>query len=274
MPDDLASQVAHLQHQIAKLQQMASLGELVGTTTHEFNNYLMTIINYAKLGMRNEDKEARDRAFQKIHDAGLKAAEVTKVILGSAKNRSDKMEPTDLKPIVQQAILLLEREMRKYQISLDTDLQDVPQVVASGNQIQQVLINLLINARQAIGDGGQILVSLTEDLEHKSVDLKVQDNGPGMSTELMSRIFEPRFSTKDGPDETGKGGSGFGLYNCRQIVESHRGKIRVESSPGKGTCFTIKLHPVASQIQDPAASNPPTTSTTAQTSSTPVSRTA
>ena len=241
---DLSSQIANLQHQVAKLQQMASLGELVGTTTHEFNNYLMTIINYAKIGMRQQDQETRDRAFQKIHDAGIKAAEITKVILGSARNRSDKMEPTELKPVIEQVILLMEREMRKYQISLETDLQDVPGVWANGNQIQQVLINLLVNSRQAIGSSGSITVSLVEDLENKCVEVKIQDNGPGMPPEVLTKIFEPRFSTKDGPDESGKGGSGFGLYNCRQIIESHKGKIRVASTVGKGTLFIIKLNQV------------------------------
>ena len=225
---------------------MATLGELVGTTTHEFNNYLMTIINYAKIGMRHKDEESRDRAFQKIHDAGCKAAEITKVILGSAKNRSDKMEPTDLKPVAEQAIMLLEREMRKYQISLETDIQSVPKIMAQGNQIQQVLINLLVNSRQALEPGGSIYVTLTADADVDEVELKVQDTGSGIPQETLRKIFEPQFSTKSGPDETGKGGSGFGLYNCRQIIESHRGKIRVESSVGKGTCFTIRFKVIES----------------------------
>lgn len=238
----LSQQIENLQIQISRLQQMASLGELVGTTTHEFNNYLMTIINYAKIGMRHKDDESRDRAFQKIHDAGIKAAEITKVILGSARNRSDKLEPTDLKVIVEQAILLLEREMRKYRINLETQLESVPAVMANGNQIQQVLINLLVNARQALDIGGQINVSLHHPKDSSVVELQVKDNGQGMPREVLTRIFDPQFSTKSGPDETGKGGTGFGLYNCRQIIEAHRGKIRVESSPGNGTCFTIMLN--------------------------------
>ena len=260
MPDtDSLNQIAHLKQEVAKLQQMASLGELVGTTTHEFNNYLMTIINYAKIGIRQPEPETRDRAFQKIHDAAIKAAEITKVILGSARNCPDNREPTDLKPLVEQALLLLEREMRKYQISLETSLQDVPPVMASGNQIQQVLINLLVNSRQATEPGGTITVSLVEDRDSGFVDLKVQDNGSGMPPEVLQKIFEPRFSTKQGPDETGKGGSGFGLYNCRQIIESHQGKIRVASTVGRGTCFTIKLNPVRTAAEGagtlPGASN-------------------
>lgn len=255
----LAQQIDQLQNQISRMQQMASLGELVGTTTHEFNNYLMTIINYAKIGLRNRDPETRDRALQKIHDAGIKAAEITQVILGSARNRSDRMEPTRLKPIVEQAVLLLEREMRKYQIGLETHLEDVPEVMAIGNQIQQVLINLLVNARQAVKPGGQITLSLRRVPETATVELSVRDNGSGMTPEVMRRIFEPQFSTKSGPDETGKGGCGFGLYNCRQVIEAHRGKIRVESKPGEGSCFTIKLQAVT-------GANPEDTSPTPATS--------
>jgi len=249
--NNLAAQVASLQQQLSKMQQMASLGELVGTTTHEFNNYLMTIINYAKLGMRQTDQAARDRAFQKIFDAGQKAAQVTSVILGSARNRSDQLEPTDLKVVIEQAMVLLEREMRKYQIGVQLNLGSVPKALACGNQIQQVLINLLVNARQAIGSGGQITLTLVEDKASGTIDIRVLDDGPGMSNAVLTKIFEPQYSTKSGPDESGKGGSGCGLYNCRQIIETHHGKIRVESSVGKGTCFIIKLQN-ADKVKVPA----------------------
>lgn len=257
VPDsDLANQLQSLQQQIASLQQMAAIGELVGTTTHEFNNYLMTIINYAKIGMRHKDEATRDRAFQKIHDAGIKAAEITRVILGSARNRSDQMEPTDLQPIIEQAILLLERELRKYKISLETRFSPVPKVMANGNQIQQVLINLLVNSRQAMEPGGILQIALEADSETQTVDIKVRDNGKGMPPEVLKRIFDPSFSTKSGPDATGKGGTGFGLYNCRQIIESHHGKIRVESSVGVGTCFTVKLQPVRENSETPPGTEP------------------
>jgi signal transduction histidine kinase len=249
----LAEQVAHLQTQLSQMQQMAALGELVGTTTHEFNNYLMTIINYAKLGMRQTDEASRNRAFQKIFDAGQRAAQVTSVILGSARNRSSQLEPTQLSTIIEQAMVLLEREMRKYQIGVELNLPEVPKVLANGSQIQQVLINLLINSRQAIGSGGSITISLVEDTKQDAIDLKILDDGPGMPPDVLTRIFEPQFSTKSGPDESGKGGSGFGLYNCRQIIEAHQGKIRVDSSVGKGTCFTLKLRkaPAPSAISSP-----------------------
>ena len=92
--------------------------------------------------------------------------------------------------------------------------------------------------------GGQVLIKLDYDQANDTVDLVVRDTGVGIPADKLQRIFDPFFSTKKGPDETGKGGTGLGLSSCRNIIESHRGRIRVESTVGKGTAFTIKL-PVA-----------------------------
>ena len=109
-----------------------------------------------------------------------------------------------------------------------------------------MLLNLLINARQAMPSGGRVLIRLEHDAAADMVDLVVRDTGCGIPADKLPRIFEPFFTTKSGPDETGKGGTGLGLASCRQIIEAHRGRIRVESTVGKGTQFTIKL-PVAKQ---------------------------
>ena len=128
--------------------------------------------------------------------------------------------------------------------SLETQLPDVPDCMAMGNQIQQVLLNLLINARQAMTSGGRVLIRLEHDIASDTVDLVVRDSGSGIPADKLPHIFDPFFTTKSGPDETGMGGTGLGLASCRQIIEAHRGRIRVESTVGKGTQFTIKL-PVA-----------------------------
>ena len=220
----------------------------MGTTTHEFNNVLMTIINYAKLGLRQQENESRDKAFNKILSAGERAAKITSQILGMAKNRTNDFQPTCLNSLIGESLFLLEKEMQKYRIQLEVDLQEVPKVRAVGNQIQQILLNLLINARQAIGESGQISIRTEHDPATKLVSMIVRDFGPGISQEKLRKIFEPYYSTKSGPDETGRGGTGLGLSACRDIVHSHEGKIRVESALGQGTCFTVML-PVASTCQ-------------------------
>lgn len=246
-------QIAALQQQLLQMQKLAALGELVSTTTHEFNNVLMTILNYARLGQRHKDEATRDKALEKILAATQRASKITSTILAVARNRSDSFEPTNLKQIVADTLVLLERELTKYRISVETYLADVPDVPAMGNQIQQVLLNLLINARQAMRGGGRVIIRLEHDAAAGTVDLIVRDTGCGIPPDKLPRIFEPFFSTKSGPDETGKGGTGLGLASCRQIIEAHRGRVRVESTVGKGTQFTIKL-PVGTK-EDPIRQN-------------------
>jgi two-component system NtrC family sensor kinase len=238
----LQQENAALKSQLAQAQRMTALGELVSTTTHEFNNVLMTILNYAKMGMRHDDKETRDKALDKIHTAGLRAAKITNSVLGMARNRSEQFELTNLATILEQSMVLLEREMQKYRISVEMNVQDgLPEVSVIGNQIQQVLMNLLINARQAMPDGGQLIIGLKRNVKTKSIDLSVRDYGPGIPPTQLRKIFDSYYTTKSGPDETGKGGTGIGLSTCKNIMEAHGGKIRVESSVGQGTCFTLML---------------------------------
>ncbi len=249
-----------LKRSLCEMQQWITLGELVGTTTHEFNNALMTIINYARMGLRHADDATRTKAFEKILCASGRANKITNSILGMARNRGNRFETTCLQTIIEEAMVLLEREMLKYRISIEYELAAVPPVKAIANQIQQVLTNLLINARQAMTGGGRIIIRLSHDPESSLVDLTVRDFGSGIAADQLPRIFESGFSTKSGPDETGKGGAGLGLYTCRNIIDSHGGKIRVESTPGIGTAFTIRL-PVmtTSKIPMPASlssSNP------------------
>ena len=237
----LLEQVAILKRQLSEAQRLTALGELVGTTTHEFNNVLMTMMNYAKLGMRHKDEATRDKALSKILAAAERAARITNGILAMARNRNQSLEPIDLGRLIDDSLLLLEREMRKYRVRVEKRFEPVPQVMAHANQIQQVLLNLLINARQAMPAGGYILIKISHDPSAQTVDLTVRDTGCGIAPENMRRIFDSFYTTKSGPDESGKGGSGLGLAACRNIVEAHHGRIRVESTLGKGTAFTVKL---------------------------------
>ena len=257
---DLKQQLCILQQQLAEAQKLTALGELVGTTTHEFNNVLMTIINYAKMGMRHKDNATREKAFGKILAAGERAAKITASVLGMARNRSSSFEPTDLATLIDSTMVLLEREMAKYRIAVERQFQSVPEAMVNGNQIQQVLLNLLINARQAMPRGGRVFIRLAHDAQAGTVDLSVRDTGSGIGPEKLRRIFDPFFTTKSGPDESGKGGTGLGLASCRNIIESHKGRIRVESTPGKGTAFTLKL-PAVKEPERPIPSTPDTTPT-------------
>ncbi len=237
----LRSELEALRSELLTARKQATLGELLGTTTHEFNNALTTILNYARLGIRHRDQATRDKALERILSAGTRAAKITASVLSMSRNRSNRFEPLDLHVLVEDVLVLLEREMMKYRVQVEREFAPVPRVSANPGQLQQVLLNLMVNARQAMPDGGRLILRLSHDEPTGFVDLMVRDTGCGMAPDVLRRIFEPRFSTKQGPDETGKGGSGLGLTACREIVEAHRGRIRVESAPGKGTAVTVRL---------------------------------
>jgi two-component system NtrC family sensor kinase len=239
--DELLEENAALRAKLEQMQRMAVLGELTSTTTHEFNNLLTTMLNYAKLGLRYRDEPSRDKAFQRILDASNRAAKLTGTILAMARNRTGQMEPTDLKQVIEDTLLLMEKELQKYRIGIEKKIESVPLILATGNQLQRVLINMLVNARQAMPNGGMVLLQLTSEDEGRIVTLAIRDTGQGIAPEHLPKIFDPFFSTKSGPDASGKGGTGLGLSACREIIESHSGRIRVESTIGRGTQFIMRF---------------------------------
>lgn len=256
---ELERQVAVLEEQLLQAQKLTSLGELLGTTTHEFNNILMIVLHHARTGMRYKDEPTRDKSFEKINAAATRAAKITSSVLGVARNRSASFAPTDLAQLIDETLVLLDREFSKYRIAVELQIATAPPAWAVGNQIQQILLNLLVNARQAMASGGQLIIRVEHDQAQNTVDLTVRDTGSGIPADKLRQIFDPFFTTKAGPDETGRGGTGLGLAACKRIVEAHRGRIRVESTVGRGTSITIKL-PVA-----PPATNVLSTSNVAPT---------
>ncbi|MGI9456003.1 MAG: sensor histidine kinase [Aeoliella sp.] len=252
---DLESELKLVKEELLRAQGMAALGELASTTTHEFNNVLMTILNYAKLGLRHPDDATRTKSLEKILQAAERANKITNSVLGMARNRGTDPAPTDLANLVEETLVLMEKEMSKYRVSIEKQFAAVPKAMVVGNQIQQVLLNLMTNARQAMPNGGQIILALAHDVKTNTIDLVVRDNGNGIHADKLPRIFDRGFSTKSGPDESGKGGAGVGLSACREIIESVGGRIRVQSSVGRGTAFTLKM-PLASEAESNPASQP------------------
>ncbi len=247
--EDLHRQINALRTQLEQAQRMATIGELASTTTHEFNNLLTTIINYAKMGLRHKDEPTRDKALQKINDAATRATKVASSVLAMARNRTGAFEPVLLSSILDDTLALIGREFQKHRILLETEVHSgLPMINGSSAQLQRVLVNLLVNARQATSSGGTVRVRLDFDAQSNEVILQVRDNGSGIAPELLPKIFDPFFTTKDGPDASGQGGTGIGLASCKQIIDAHSGRIRVDSGLGKGTAFTIRL-PACPQTQ-------------------------
>ena len=145
-----AAELATLRGQLLDARKQGSLGELLGTTTHEFNNALTTILNYARLGLRHRDQATRDKALERILSAGTRAAKITASVLSMSRNRSARFEPIDMTVLVEDVLVLLEREMMKYRVQVEREFAPVPRVSANPGQLQQVLLNLMVNARQAM----------------------------------------------------------------------------------------------------------------------------
>lgn len=237
----LEQKILDLQQQLVQAQKMSTVGALASSMTHEFNNILTTIINYAKLGLRHKDAATREKAFDKILAAGQRASKITTGMLSYARRGSDRREPTDLVALVQEVLVLVAKDLQVHRVRLQTNFEGHP-VIADVNagQIQQVLLNLIINARQAMAGGGQLTVQVKQSAEAAVGEILVRDSGHGIPAETLRKIFDPYFTTKTA-DAHGQGGTGLGLAMAREVIEGHHGRIRVESAPGQGTTFTLKL---------------------------------
>ena len=236
------------EEQLRQTQKMEAVGQLAGGIAHEFNNYLGIIMGYTDLLERETDGNDSLRAsLSEIKSASQKVASLTRQLLAFSRKQVIELKEVDLNSAVWETHKLL-RRLIPVTIDLIPKLQgDLGRVKADPAQIQQILINLVLNARDSLPEGGQIIIETAEvelDAEYATRQLEVQpgryvmlsvsDNGVGMERETLSHIFEPFFTTK----EEGKG-TGLGLSTTYGIVKQNGGHITVASVRGKGTTFRI-----------------------------------
>jgi signal transduction histidine kinase len=236
-----------LRQQLLQAQRLSSVGELTSSVAHEFNNILTTILNYAKMGLRGQDPAAQTQAFERILRGGQRAATIVNSMLGFARNNATQRDTTDLVKLVEDVLVLTEKDLSKHRIQIEKRFHGRPTAMAVAGQIEQILVNLVINARQAMPNGGRLRIEVRDLPDGETAEIKLADTGVGIPPENLRQIFEPFFTTKQ-PDEYGRGGTGLGLSVCRQIIEQHHGRIRVESVVGKGSAFTIKLPKRAEEL--------------------------
>jgi signal transduction histidine kinase len=245
-----SSEADQLRQQLLQAQKLSSVGALASSVAHEFNNILTTIINYARLAQRpNQDEAARAQALDKILKGSQRAATIISSMLGFARNTSTKREMTDMVGLVEEIIVLAEKDLSKHRVQVEKKYHGRPKAYVVPAQIEQVLLNLIINARQAMPRGGRLVIEVRDNLRTRMVELCISDTGVGIPPERLRLIFEPFYTTKE-PDANGHGGTGLGLSVCRQIIEQHHGRIRVESLVGKGSTFTVKLPIHAEDAKD------------------------
>jgi len=245
--ESLQQQIASLQEQLMRAQKMSSVGEMAASITHEFNNILTTTINYAKMGLRRKDQATHEKAFNRILSAGQRAARITNGMLGYARSKGVRKEEIDLSQIVSDVLILCEKDLQMNRVKLQTDILGHPVCEVNISHLQQVLLNLIVNARQAMDGGGMLYVTVRTSEDGSMGELEVRDTGAGIPSEELPKIFKPFFTTKEA-DDNGQGGTGLGLAFCREVIESHKGKMRVASTVGQGTAFTLML-PVAAAVE-------------------------
>ena len=217
----LERQLELLEEELRRTRRFAALGELASTTTHEFNNVLTTIINYAKLGLRHKDEATRDKALTKILDASLRAEKITNGVLGMARNRSTDRAPTDLAKLVEESLVLLEREMQKYRVQVE--LHDRADTAGAGVR-QSNSAGALELAHQCQASHAQRRPS-----DHSRRPRSGQPDRRSHRSATPAAAFPPNSCRKSstastppssGPDASGKGGTGVGLSMCREIIEA------------------------------------------------------
>ena len=268
--DQLIAEVLELRRKVAALEEsldstrngdnqhaynalkMEAIGRLAGGIAHDFNNILTAILGNAELlQMDGFAQTERDDMLMQIMVASRRAAELTKQLLDFARKDTFQIVAVDTTAIIEHTVALLSHSIDK-RIDIKLDLQaDPPAILADPSQIENALVNLGMNACDAMPDGG-VLTFATKNvvLDDESrvdypselvpgpyVEVRVCDTGSGMDSETRSRIFEPFFTTK----EVGKG-TGLGLASVYGCIKSHYGNIQVDSQPGQGTTFRVLLH--------------------------------
>jgi signal transduction histidine kinase len=253
--EDRTEELRQTQVRLAQSERMASLGQLVAGVAHEMNNPVGAVRSIAgsltsavaRLKQQRSDGtvdvQQMDRLFEVVDDAGRVIDEGTRKITrvvddlkSFARLDAADLQRTDINKELEDTVALLEPVL-KPSVKVRKDLGEVPDVLCYPAELNQVMLNLLVNANEAIGDGGVIVVGTRS--RKQIVRITVKDTGKGISPDYLEKVFEPGFTTK------GRGvGTGLGLAICYQIVRDHDGEIRVASEEGSGTTFTIEL-PVA-----------------------------
>jgi len=244
--DDPASRIAQLQAQVDALreelrraQRLAAVGTMTAMVAHEFNNILTPIINYAQLAKNNP--KMIPKAIARASEGGLRATEICKAILGITRDEDQGPSQEGLADMTHEILAAMAREPGKDGIELSIDIDEQLTVTTRRLELQQVLMNLLINARTAVlARPAPRVIHIAAEYDDDWIVVRIEDNGVGIPPEIIDRIFQPFFTTKGEADGSTRG-HGLGLALCREIMDALSGEISVESTVGVGTQFTLRF---------------------------------
>lgn len=236
-------------------EKMASVGKMAAVLAHEINNPLSGILTYAKLLRKWLDSEdGGNRRRQDIREAldliaaeSRRSGDLVKNLLTFSRTTPINLQPTNLNQVIDRALRLIQHQFDLAAVHVEPDLDPgLPLLTCDGAQIEQVLLALMMNALDAMPEGGNLWVTTKLSREDGTVRILVRDDGCGIAPEILPRLFEPFLTTK----ETGRG-VGLGLAISRSILERHNGNIEVQSEVGRGTTFTVTL-PSDTDAESPA----------------------
>jgi PAS domain S-box-containing protein len=255
------SELDQTEEQLRQSQKMEAIGKLAGGVAHDFNNLLTVINGYSDIVLSDlqDAPESTRRCIEEIRRAGERAAELTQQLLTFSRRQVLEPEVIAVNDVVRGYLSMLERLVGE-DVVIDASLgDDVPMVHADPGQLGQVLMNLVVNARDAMPDGGRLRIATSAEqrIEGLRVVLRVSDTGHGMDRATVQQIFEPFFTTK----EQGKG-TGLGLSTVHGIVKQSGGAIEVDSTPGEGSIFAVYLPPTSAVPHDSSPTSTPEDSLT------------
>ncbi len=237
--DDITERI-DLESQLTQAEKLSSIGLLAAGVAHEVNTPLAVISSYAQMlakQLHGDDKQSV--LLDKITKQTFRASEIVNSLLNFSRTSVGEFGDVDLNRVIKDTLTLLEHQFKTAGIKVEQDLHpDLPAIHGNTGKLQQVFLNLFLNAKDAMPGGGRLTIST---LNGHRAQVKVSDTGSGIAQENIHRIYDPFFTTKNKPNPGHSGGTGLGLSVTYGIIQEHAGKIRVDSVPGRGTTFTMEF---------------------------------
>jgi two-component system, NtrC family, sensor kinase len=237
--DDITERVT-LEAQLTQADKLSSIGLLAAGVAHEINTPLAVISSYAQMLSKQLRGDARlGPVLDKITQQSFRAAEIANGLLNFSRTSTTEFRDTNLNQVIRDTLSLLEHQFKTAQILIDLELaEELPSIHGNPGKLQQVFLNLLLNAKDAMPGGGRLRVATAVN---GHVEAMVSDSGSGIAPEHLKRIYDPFFTTKTTPKPGDRRGTGLGLSVSYGIIQEHAGKIHVESAVGAGTTFHLEF---------------------------------
>jgi PAS domain S-box-containing protein len=235
--DDITERV-ELESQLSQADKLSSIGLLAAGVAHEVNTPLAVISSYAQMLSKQLQGDAQKASLmEKITRQTFRASEIVNNLLNFSRTSGTEFGEVDVNKVILDTLALLEHQFKTSRVRVQDELSDhLPPIQGNAGRLQQVFLNLFLNAKDAMAEGGTLQISTTNG---DAVSVRVSDTGSGIPQEHIQRIYDPFFTTKSAPREGQGKGTGLGLSVTYGIIQEHSGKIRVESSPGEGTTFYL-----------------------------------